>query len=179
MQVLESSKIEIEVAQILKRISLSNIKTIKSSIDERDALTRALEQNPEIFYSKNQNNDQKYGLVKNKVKNQQSTNSTLPKGTRRNPEVNPKTVRNSANNRKNNSDPAYSPNSTPDTSENHEKTSKNGVAKSFKKRKESTERARKLSNDDFLSPETPLIGVNFKDYINEEKFNKLGIHLQV
>ena len=80
VQVLEASRVEIEVAQILKQISSSNIKTIKGSIDERHALTRALEQNPETFYPKNvQNNDLRYGLVKNKAKNVNTTTSSPSK----------------------------------------------------------------------------------------------------
>merc|ERR1712168_191679 len=75
IQVLESAKVEIDVPEILKQISLSNVKTIKGSIDERDALRRALEQNPDTFYTKTKD-ETKFGLVKNR----QSSSSTSSSG---------------------------------------------------------------------------------------------------
>jgi len=127
-------------------------------------------------------------LVKNKLKNQNQARDAIQK-RRNNPEINSqKSNRNSATSgsgRKiQNCDPAYSPNRFTGTTDNgpdqiNEKNISKNNGKSFKKRKESTERTRKFSNDDLLSPETPLIGVNFKDFINEDKFNKLGVHLQV
>ena len=108
-------------------------------------------------------------------------NSGLQPSRGKNAENSTKSAR-SATNRQKNVDPAYLPSSNgtsanSQNAENHEKNLKNGK---LKKRKESTEsRARKFSNDDLLSPETPLIGCNFKDFINEDKFNKLGVHIQV
>merc|ERR1712168_1591462 len=75
IQILESAKGEIDVPEILKQISLSNVKTIKGSIDERDALRRELEQNPDTFYP-NPKDETKFGLVKNR-----QSSSTVTSGT--------------------------------------------------------------------------------------------------
>lgn len=149
--------------EILKQISLSNVKTIKGSIDERDALRRALEQNPDTFYTKTKD-ETKFGLVKNR----QSSTSTASSGGE-----NTKSKKDSQKRVKANGD------SDSRRDQNGTNGSRNGKMNQ-KRRKESAEtRMRKLSNDDLLSPDTPLVGINFKDFINEEKFNKLGVHIQV
>ena len=148
--------------EILKQISLSNVKTIKGSIDERDALRRALEQNPDTFYTKTKD-ETKFGLVKNR----QSSSSASSGGE------NTKSKKDSQKRVKANGD------SDSRRDQNGTNGSRNGKMNQ-KRRKESAEtRMRKLSNDDLLSPDTPLVGINFKDFINEEKFNKLGVHIQV
>ena len=163
IQVLETAKVEIDVPEILKQISLSNVKTIKGSIDERDALRRALEQNPDTFYTKTKD-ETKFGLVKNR----QSSSSSSSVGE------NTKSKKDSQKRAKANGDSANG-----DHRQNGTNGSRNGKMNQ-KRRKESAEtRMRKLSNDDLLSPDTPLVGINFKDFINEEKFNKLGVHIQV
>ena len=163
IQVLETAKVEIDVPEILKQISLSNVKTIKGSIDERDALRRALEQNPDTFYTKTKD-ETKFGLVKNR----QSSTSTASSGGE-----NTKSKKDSQKRVKANGD------SDSRRDQNGTNGSRNGKMNQ-KRRKESAEtRMRKLSNDDLLSPDTPLVGINFKDFINEEKFNKLGVHIQV
>ena len=162
IQVLESAKVEIDVPEILKQISLSNVKTIKGSIDERDALRRALEQNPDTFYTKTKD-ETKFGLVKNR----QSTSTSSSSGE------NTKSKKDSQKRAKANGDSDHR------RDQNGTNGSRNGKMNQ-KRRKESAEtRMRKLSNDDLLSPDTPLVGINFKDFINEEKFNKLGVHIQV
>ena len=160
IQVLESTKVEIDVPEILKQISLSNVKTIKGSIDERDALRRALEQNPDTFYTKTKD-ETKFGLVKNRPSSSSSGGE------------NTKSKKESQKRAKANGDSDHR------REQNGTNGSRNGKMNQ-KRRKESAEtRMRKLSNDDLLSPDTPLVGINFKDFINEEKFNKLGIHIQV
>ena len=162
IQVLESAKVEIDAPEILKQISLSNVKTIKGSIDERDALRRALEQNPDTFYTKTKD-ETKFGLVKNR----QSTSTSSSSGE------NTKSKKDSQKRAKANGDSDHR------RDQNGTNGSRNGKMNQ-KRRKESAEtRMRKLSNDDLLSPDTPLVGINFKDFINEEKFNKLGVHIQV
>ena len=164
IQVLETAKVEIDVPEILKQISLSNVKTIKGSIDERDALRRALEQNPDTFYTKTKD-ETKFGLVKNR----QSSSSTSSSGGE-----NAKSKKDSQKRAKANGDSDHRRDQ-----QNGTNGSRNGKMNQ-KRRKESAEtRMRKLSNDDLLSPDTPLVGINFKDFINEEKFNKLGVHIQV
>ena len=148
--------------EILKQISLSNVKTIKGSIDERDALRRALEQNPDTFYTKTKD-ETKFGLVKNRPS---SSSSGGGENTKSKKESQKRAKANGTD-----SDHRREQNGT--------NGSRNGKMNQ-KRRKESAEtRMRKLSNDDLLSPDTPLVGINFKDFINEEKFNKLGIHIQV
>lgn len=55
-----SQALEIDIADLLKLIQSAKLKTIKGSIDERDALRRSLEQAQDQFYSEND----KFGLLK-------------------------------------------------------------------------------------------------------------------
>ena len=166
-----------DVAEILEQIGKHNIKTVRGSIDDRDALRpgsiknnqnnlcnqkkvltpglkykpekrRVLEQTPEVFYAKP---DSKFGLTSS---NRRSAAISNQNGTKR-----------SKNDESKNSKLNTAPSS-----------SSNGTKKT---RKDSSERVRKISTDDLLSPETPLIDCNFKDFINEERFSKLGVHIQV
>ena len=162
-QVLETVKYDMDVAEILEQIGKHNIKTVRGSIDDRDALRRVLEQTPETFYAKA---DSKFGLTSS---NRRSAVSNTQNGSKRknNGNNNDETTRASKNG--NNGNNGGQSSSTSGTTTNGTK----------KPRKDSSERLRKISTDDLLSPETPLIGINFKDFINEEKFNKLGVHIQV
>ena len=179
-QVLETVKYDMDVAEILEQIGKHNIKTVRGSIDDRDALRRVLEQTPETFYAKP---DQKYGLTSS---NRRSAVSNAANGSKRKNNGNNnddtgkgKTNGNNGANAAASASVGAGGGGAQATSSglSHSNGANGGSAK--KLRKDSSERVRKISTDDLLSPETPLIGVNFKDFINEDKFNKLGVHLQV
>ena len=153
-----------DVAEILEQIGKHNIKTVRGSIDDRDALRRVLEQTPETFYAKA---DSKFGLTSS---NRRSAVSNTQNGSKR---------KNNGNN--NDSETARASKNGNNGNNGGQSSSASGSTTNGTKkpRKDSSERLRKISTDDLLSPETPLIGINFKDFINEEKFNKLGVHIQV
>merc|ERR1711935_1018684 len=178
-QVLETVKYDMDVAEILEQIGKHNIKTVRGSIDDRDALRRVLEQTPETFYAKP---DQKYGLTSS---NRRSAVSNAANGSKRKNNGNNnddtgkgKTNGNNGANAAASASVGAGGGGAQATSSglSHSNGANGGSAK--KLRKDSSERVRKISTDDLLSPETPLIGVNFKDFINEDKFSKLGVHLQ-
>ena len=169
---LETVKYDMDVAEILEQIGKHNIKTVRGSIDDRDALRRVLEQTPETFYAKP---DQKYGLTssnrRSAVSNTSGSNGSKRKNNGNNNDNDKKTTNGNTSSTSATSGGGGGPSGLAHS---------NGGGGSAKKvRKDSSERVRKISTDDLLSPETPLIGINFKDFINEDKFNKLGVHLQV
>lgn len=167
---LETVKYDMDVAEILEQIGKHNIKTVRGSIDDRDALRRVLEQTPETFYAKP---DQKYGLTSSNRRS--AVSNAGSNGSKR------------KNNGNNNDDKKTNGNQSTAAAASgggpsglaHSNGGGGGNGGTKKVRKDSSERVRKISTDDLLSPETPLIGINFKDFINEDKFNKLGVHLQV
>jgi hypothetical protein len=151
--------IEIDTPEFLKQISLFKIKTIKGSIDERDSLRRSLEQAHEIFYV---SENDKFGLVKFKPKFDPSKEKPVkPKDKR----GRPKLSESNRNTEKVKNEPQYDPG----TQNVPTKGSKG------KKKKDSNEQRQRKFSEDLFAPESPLIGINLKDYINEDTFNQLPI----
>ena len=167
VKVLESlsshgRSVEIDPPEILKQIGIQKLKTVKGSIDERDSLRRSLEQTVETFYA---SDNDKFGLVKFKPKSEPPQRPKVKEKRGRPPNVDRAHNRASADHSQTKSETEFL-------------TAKRPLGK--KKKSDSQElRQRKISTEDLFAPESPLIGINLKDYINEETFSQLGVHHQV
>lgn len=172
IKVLESlsvngRSVEIDLPEILKQISLLKFKTIKGSIDERDSLRRSLEQAHDTFYV---SENDKFGLVKFKPKT-----DPVPGGPKQ-PKVKEKRGRGhpGGSNRTNTLSHNTATIITDTATINHQTSQMNHKIKGKKKKDSAGDlRQRKFSTEDLFAPESPLIGINLKDYINEDVFNQL------
>lgn len=172
IKVLESLSVngrsaEIDLPEILKQISLLKFKTIKGSIDERDSLRRSLEQAHDTFYI---SDNEKFGLLKFKPK------SDPVQGGPKQPKVKEKRGRGHPGGA-NRTHMLNTATMCTETANNAQMSYK----MKGKKKKDSAGdlRQRKFSTEDLFAPESPLIGINLKDYINEDIFNQLPVNNKV
>lgn len=182
---VQGRSVEIDPPEILKQISLQKFKTIKGSIDERDSLRRSLEQAQDTFYV---SENDKFGLVKFKPKAEPNTSGKPKvKEKRGRPPLDRSGQAADRTNRTTSASTTPLNTATMNTESNtatinHQTNPplNSKLSGKGKKKKDSADvRQRKLSTEDLFAPESPLIGINLKDYINEDTFNQLSVSNKV